>query len=154
MLTEHPSLFSQSLFPSLAFPFPFFFISDPTQMSHTHTYLQSILCHVRCPVQCLTTKLKLKKKTWDACFNTRSTAAILGYVWLCNSVAWRVATNHSNPVCVFQHCGQLGGQRHRTSCSAAAKRVRGAASSHRWKQLDTSCIHAPHEVLSGEDSVL
>lgn len=56
-------------------------------------------------------------------YNTRPAAAILGNMWLCNAAAWPVAADHSSSVCVFQHRGQLGGQRHRTSCGAAAKRV-------------------------------
>lgn len=52
-------------------------------------------------------------------------------MWLCNAAAWPVAADHSSSVCVFQHRGQLGGQRHRTSCGAAAKRVRGAAAGDR-----------------------
>lgn len=52
-------------------------------------------------------------------------------------------------VCL-QHCSQLGGQRHRTSCGSAAECVPGAAGSDGGKQLNTSCVHALHEVLRGE----
>lgn len=93
----------------------------------------------------------LKTKKCDKYFNPRPAAAILGSMWLCNSAARPVAADHSSSMCVFQRGGQLGGQRHRTSRGAAAKRVRGAAAGDRQKQLDTSWVHAPHEVLRGEN---